>query len=211
MKALAAVALRISVRRVEEQRAACSREGALLEYETLELRVGGHCDQRPGSLRRHNEALSSSARAFAVTAPSCPPRTGTIQAVCVVQVNPPNIIIENREGADFTHIAVDSANRPGTLVEVRSQAPRALSSAYNISTLAAAKGPFLTGRSEGWPAGLVGLVDVAPCLCGCWLPLQGSRRHSALTYERGPGGAALHRAWLGRAESSDFLGWRLVC
>ncbi|KAK9812463.1 hypothetical protein WJX73_001778 [Symbiochloris irregularis] len=54
-----------------EQRAACSREGALLEYETLELRV-----------------------------------------------NPPNIIIENRAETDYTHIAIDSANRPGTLVEV---------------------------------------------------------------------------------------------
>ena len=54
-----------------EQRAACSREGALLEYETLELRV-----------------------------------------------NPPNIIIENREDQSCTHIAIDSANRPGTLVEV---------------------------------------------------------------------------------------------
>ena len=59
-----------------EQRAACSREGALLEYETLELRV-----------------------------------------------NPPNIIIENRAENDYTHIAIDSANRPGTLVEVSSRQP----------------------------------------------------------------------------------------
>ena len=59
-----------------EQRAACSREGALLEYETLELRV-----------------------------------------------NPPNVIIENREDQACTHIAVDSANRPGTLVEVVPASP----------------------------------------------------------------------------------------
>lgn len=62
-----------------EQRAACSREGALLEYETLELRV-----------------------------------------------NPPNIIVENREDEPCTHVAIDSANRPGTLVEVSSVCQRPL-------------------------------------------------------------------------------------
>ena len=55
-----------------EARAACSRAGELLEYETLALRVV-----------------------------------------------PPNIEIENSDSESVTRVTVDSANRPGTLVEVR--------------------------------------------------------------------------------------------
>ena len=54
-----------------ETRAACSRAGELLEYETLALRVV-----------------------------------------------PPNIEIENSDTESVTRVTVDSANRPGTLVEV---------------------------------------------------------------------------------------------
>lgn len=57
-----------------ETRAACSRAGELLEYETLALRVV-----------------------------------------------PPNIEIENNDSENITRVTVDSANRPGTLVEVRSR------------------------------------------------------------------------------------------
>lgn len=53
------------------RRASVSREGVLLEYETLELRV-----------------------------------------------HPPNIVVDNDSKDDCTVLTVDSANRPGTLVEV---------------------------------------------------------------------------------------------
>ena len=60
-----------------ETRAACSRAGELLEYETLALRVV-----------------------------------------------PPNIEIENSDTESVTRVTVDSANRPGTLVEVPPQHAR---------------------------------------------------------------------------------------
>ena len=43
---------------------------------------------------------------------------GCVAQTLELRVNPPNINILNPEGSSITHVTVDSANRPGTLVEV---------------------------------------------------------------------------------------------
>lgn len=69
-----------------------------------------------------------------------------------LRIHPPNVVIDNETYEDVTVITIDSANRPGTLIEVRDWALTSRTKSLRCDTLPAATAVGVYARR--WGVGL---------------------------------------------------------